>query len=47
VQTPQQAAEIERIVRNIDDVDGVQNQLMVGVQDKPPYRTEADGGSAR
>jgi hypothetical protein len=47
VQTPQQAAEIERIVRNIDDVDGVQNQLMVGTHDKPPYRTEADGGGAR
>lgn len=37
VATPEQSAELERIVRNIDDVDGVQNQLMVGVQGKPPY----------
>jgi hypothetical protein len=39
VETPVQAAELERIVRNIDDVDGVQNQLMVGTQGTPPYKT--------
>jgi hypothetical protein len=38
VQTPDQAAEIERIVRNIDDVEGVQNQLMIGTQSSPPYK---------
>ena len=32
-----QAADIERIVRNIDDVEGVENQLMVGSQGRPPY----------
>ena len=39
VATREQAAEAERIVRNIDDVDGVQNELMVGTQGKPAYRT--------
>jgi hypothetical protein len=38
VATKEQAAEAERIVRNLDDVDGVQNELMVGTQGKPPYR---------
>lgn len=38
VATAQQAAEIERIVRDIDDVDAVQNQLMVGNGGSPPYR---------
>jgi hypothetical protein len=40
VQTPEQSAEVERIVRNIDDVDGVANQLMVGTGAKPPYAVE-------
>jgi hypothetical protein len=39
VASAEQAAEAERIVRNIDDVDGVQNELMVGTQGKPPYVT--------
>ena len=39
VATAEQAAEAERVVGNIDDVDGVQNQLMVGTQGKPPYAT--------
>ena len=38
VSTPEQAAEMERIVRNIDDVEGVQNQLTVGTQGPPPYQ---------
>lgn len=38
VATADQAAEMERIVRNIDDVDGVQNELMVGSQGWPPYQ---------
>ena len=38
VATPEQATEMERIVRNIDDVEGVQNQLMVGTQGQPPYQ---------
>ncbi len=38
VASAEQAADIERIVRNIDDVDGVENQLMVGTQGQPPYR---------
>ena len=38
VQTAEQAAEIERIVKNIDDVDGVQNLLMVGTHGVPPYK---------
>jgi hypothetical protein len=39
VGTKEQSAEAERIVRNIDDVEGVQNELMVGTQGKPPYAT--------
>jgi len=38
VATAQQSAEIERFVREIDDVDGVQNELMVGTQGTPRYR---------
>ena len=38
VQTAEQAAEIERIVKNIDDVDGVQDLLMVGTRGVPPYK---------
>ncbi|MGA0609145.1 BON domain-containing protein [Caldimonas sp. KR1-144] len=39
VATAEQAAEIERIVRDIDDVEGVRNELMVGTAGAPPYRT--------
>ncbi|MED5618477.1 BON domain-containing protein [Ideonella sp. BN130291] len=39
VATAEQAAELERLVRTIDDVDGVQNELMVGSQGQPPYAT--------
>ncbi|MEW6704895.1 MAG: BON domain-containing protein [Pseudomonadota bacterium] len=38
VQSAGQAAEIERIVRLLDDVEGVHNQLMVGTEGPPPYR---------
>ena len=32
-----QAAALEKIVRHIDDVEGVVNELMVGTQGRPPY----------
>ena len=37
VQTAEQAAEIEAIVRHIDDVEDVQNELMIGTQGTPRY----------
>jgi hypothetical protein len=37
VASAEQAAELERLVRTIDDVEGVQNELMVGSQGRPPY----------
>ena len=30
---------LERLVRLIDDVEGVVNELMVGTAGKPPYKT--------
>ncbi len=39
VQTAQQAAELERLVRHLDDVEGVVNELVVGTQAPPPYKT--------
>jgi hypothetical protein len=30
---------LERLVRLIDDVEGVVNELMVGTSGKPPYKT--------
>lgn len=38
VESAEQAAELERIVRSIDDVEGVENQLMIGTQGVPRYR---------
>jgi hypothetical protein len=38
VATAGQAAEAEALVRRIDDVEGVVNQLMVGTSGKPSYR---------
>jgi hypothetical protein len=38
VATAEQAAEAEALVRRIDDVEGVVNQLMVGTGGKPAYR---------
>jgi len=39
VQTAQQAAELERLVRHLDDVEGVVNELTVGTPARPPYKT--------
>ena len=39
VATAELAAEAERIVRGIDDVEGVVNELMVGTSGVPPYRS--------
>lgn len=47
VQTAEQAKEIEAVVRNIDDVEGVDNQLMVGTQGKPSYDTSSPSGATR
>jgi hypothetical protein len=41
VSTPQQRDGLERLVRLIDDVEGVVNELMVGTEAEPPYRTAA------
>ena len=38
VATAEQATEAEALVRRIDDVEGVVNQLMVGTAGKPDYR---------
>ena len=38
VSTPDQANELERIVRQIDDVESVIPQLIVGTTGTPPYR---------
>ena len=38
VSTEQQAVDAEQLVRCIDDVEGVINQLMVGTEGKPAYR---------
>jgi BON domain-containing protein len=40
VRSPEQAAEIEAIVRHIDDVEDVQNELMVGDKGQPRYVTK-------
>ncbi len=39
VQNAEQAKEIEAVVRHIDDVEDVQNELMVGTEGLPPYVT--------
>lgn len=38
VASAEQAAEAEQLVRRIDDVEGVVNELMVGTEGTPPYR---------
>jgi hypothetical protein len=46
----EQVDELLRIVRDIDDVDGVESQLMVGTQGTPPYAVDerdAGGDSAQ
>ena len=42
VSKPEQREGLERLVRLIDDVEGVVNELMVGAGGKPPYKTAAD-----
>jgi len=37
VSTPEQARELEQLVRRIDDVEGVVVELMVGTKDEPAY----------
>jgi hypothetical protein len=41
VAKPEQRAALETLVRQIDDVEGVVNELMVGTTDAPPYKTVA------
>lgn len=40
VSTPEQAAQAEARVRDIDDVEAVINELMVGTTGRPPYRVQ-------
>ena len=37
MQNARQSKEIEAIVRHLDDVEDVQNEMMVGVHGKPAY----------
>ena len=41
VSKPEQREALERLVRLIDDVEGVVNELMVGTGGTPPYKTAA------
>jgi len=41
VSKPEQREALETLVRQIDDVEGVVNELMVGATGKPPYKTVA------
>lgn len=41
VSRPEQREALERLVRLIDDVEGVVNELMVGTGSAPPYKTVA------
>ncbi len=41
VSRPEQRDALERLVRGIDDVEGVVNEMMVGTGGKPPYKTAA------
>ena len=41
VSKPEQREALERLVRLIDDVEGVVNELMIGTADTPPYKTTA------
>lgn len=41
VSRPEQRDALERLVRQIDDVDGVVNELMLGTTGTPPYKTVA------
>jgi len=41
VSKPEQREALERLVRLIDDVEGVVNELMIGTAGPPPYKTTA------
>ena len=41
VSKPEQREALETLVRQIDDVEGVVNELMVGTAGTPPYKTAA------
>ena len=41
VSRPEQRDELEALVRHLDDVEGVVNELMVGTTAAPPYKTVA------
>jgi hypothetical protein len=41
VSQPEQREALERLVRLIDDVEGVVNELMIGTAGTPPYKTAA------
>jgi osmotically-inducible protein OsmY len=41
VASPEQSQALEAMVRRIDDVEGVQNELMVGTDGQPPYAVAA------
>jgi BON domain len=41
VRNEAQSAQLEKLVREVDDVEAVVNELMVGVRAKPKYRTTA------
>ena len=41
VSKPEQREALERLVRLIDDVEGVVNELMIGTAGTPPYKTTA------
>jgi len=47
VATPQQAADAEQLVRRIDDVEGVVNQLIVGTGGTPAYRSSKPKGQGQ
>lgn len=46
VRSAAQAREIEAIVRGLDDVEGVLNELMVGTDGSPPYAVRKDSRKA-
>ena len=47
VSTAEQAADAEQLVRRIDDVEGVINQLMVGTGGTPAYRSSKPKGQGQ
>ena len=43
VESDAQRASLEALVKNIDDVEAVVNELMVGTDGRPPYKTDTPG----